>query len=480
MTVAHWLLSTFARRAVAAALVLAALRAPGAAQEIVPLPRPDGQPRSAGPMRPQTLRLADLEGIAMANNPTLMQAAAAIEMQRGIWEQVGLYPNPFSGYLNASSNDPTQRNNGIFLSQEIVTGKKRQLARDVEYAELSRLAWAQHAQRHRVLNDLRIRYYEVLGSQRGVEIAGDLHRSAEEGLAAAESAYKAQEASKADLLQARIHRNTARIALQDARYRYEAAWHQMATLIGVPQLGPVTVEGALDEEVRPAPFEQAFEELIAASPQVREADLRVEIARREMVREQAQPIPNVTLQTVAEWNRAQGDTTVSTLVAVPIPFYNRNQGNIYHTFSTIQEAAAEAQRVRLVLRDLLTDAYRRLQTAQFQVERLRRDVLPDAKENLEIVSTGRKTGEFTLFQVLVARQTHAQSQLAYAEALTELQKVNVEVTGLLLTGGLNPAELGAALQMQGAGGMRQRAVLNQIQESTSNKLLPPALQSLHP
>ena len=71
-------------------------------------------------------------------------------------------PNPFAGYLNAASNDPTQRNNGVFLSQEIVTAHKRQLARAVETQEISRLWWEQSAQGMRVINDLRIRYYEVL------------------------------------------------------------------------------------------------------------------------------------------------------------------------------------------------------------------------------------------------------------------------------------------------------------------------------
>jgi outer membrane protein, heavy metal efflux system len=223
-----------------------------------------------------------------------------------------------------------------------------------------------------------------------------------------------------------------------------------------------------------------LDELLANSPQVREADIQIELARREFAREQAQPIPNITLQTVATWDRALGATTVSTLVAVPVPVFNRNQGNIYHTWASIRTAVAEAERVRLVLGDLLSETYRRHQAAQYQVERLRHDILPDAKENFDLVTTGQKQGEFTLFQVLLARHTYSQSQLTYVEALTELQKVNVELSGLLLTGGLNPSSLGAAIQMQTGGAGRQRALINQIQESTSKQLLPPALQSLHP
>ena len=413
-----------------------------AAQEIVPLPPSDNAtPRASGPGSARSLTLADLEGIAMANNPTLAQVAGTIEQQRGMWEQVGLYPNPMAGYLNAASNDPTQRNNGIFLSQEIVTAKKRQLARDVELQELNRLGWEQQAQRMRVINDLRIRYYEVFGAQ-SIAIASQQQRSAEEGLNAAERLFQAHSASRSDVLQAHIQRNAAPVTLGDARYRYDAAWHQLVAITGQPSLAPVPVEGRLDGEVRQVSFQQALDELLANSPQVREADIQIELARREFAREQAQPIPNITLQTVATWDRASGATTVSTLVAVPVPVFNRNQGNIYHTWASIRTAVAEAERVRLVLGDLLSETYRRHQAAQYQVERLRHDILPDAKENFDLVTTGQKQGEFTLFQVLFARHTYSQSQLTYVEALTELQKVNVELSGLLLTGGLNPSSLG--------------------------------------
>jgi len=52
----------------------------------------------------------------------------------------------------------------------------------------------------------------------------------------------------------------------------------------------------------------------------------------------------------------------------------------------------------------------------------------------------------------------------------------VELDGLLLTGGLNPAEVGAALQSSPGAGVR-RGVLNQLREGQSKQVLPPALQT---
>jgi cobalt-zinc-cadmium efflux system outer membrane protein len=138
----------------------------------------------------------------------------------------------------------------------------------------------------------------------------------------------------------------------------------------------------------------------------------------------------------------------------------------------------EARRVQLVLRDQLADSFRRYRSARNQVEQFQKTILPDAKENLRLVTRGQEQGEFSLFQVLTARQTYSRTRLAYVESLADLQKVVVEIQGLELTGGLNPATLGAAIQTQGA--QRQAGLLNQLQEGATQQSLPAAVQSIGP
>jgi hypothetical protein len=92
-------------------------------------PEPVGPPPAAAAVGAD-LTLADLEAMAFGDNPTLPQAAAAIDQERGVWQQAGLYPNPQIGYLRTDASRADQsRTDGMFLSQEIVTAHKRQLAR---------------------------------------------------------------------------------------------------------------------------------------------------------------------------------------------------------------------------------------------------------------------------------------------------------------------------------------------------------------
>ena len=111
-----------------------------------------------------TMTLDDLEAWALEHNPTLSQAEAAVDQERGNYRQAGLYPNPQFGYLNdTTTHTGFRQSNGLFASQEFVTAKKLKLAKEAAAQEIKRLSWDQAAQRMRVLNDLKIRYYEVLG-----------------------------------------------------------------------------------------------------------------------------------------------------------------------------------------------------------------------------------------------------------------------------------------------------------------------------
>jgi cobalt-zinc-cadmium efflux system outer membrane protein len=435
-------------------------------------------PASAGAPGLAVMTPGELEALALENNPTLAQAAAAIDMARGQMRQAGLYPNPQLGYLRTDSSPSGRfRSDGVFVGQEIVTAGKLRKSRAVEEQEVERLLWEQESQKQRVLNDVRIRYFEALGAQRAAEISRRLLRLAEEGLKTSEQLFDAKQASKADVLQARIQLKTLRISLKEVEARHRAAWRELANVVGCPELQIAAIQGRLDGEIPALDWDERWQQLLANSPQIQAAQVRIQHARNEYQREKAQPFPNVTVQVVADRDQVQQATQVSTLLSVPVPLFNRNQGNIAHAVADIQEALAEVRRTELALRDLLADAFRRYETARAQVEELRDEILPDAEENVELSTTGYKAGEIAFLQVLSARQTYFQSSLAYVEALTELRKVAVEVDGLMLTGGLNPAAVGTALQAAPGMASRQQRVLNQLQEGASKQILPPALQT---
>jgi cobalt-zinc-cadmium efflux system outer membrane protein len=128
-------------------------------------------------------------------------------------------------------------------------------------------------------------------------------------------------------------------------------------------------------------------------------------------------------------------------VQLPIPLYDRNQGNITAAVANLRRAMDEADRVQLQLQQRLAEVWRRYESAQTQAQIYRTQILPRARETLDLTTQAYEGGQIDFLRVLTPRRTFFENQMKYLEALIELRQAEAELQGFLLTGGLDaPAE----------------------------------------
>jgi cobalt-zinc-cadmium efflux system outer membrane protein len=431
---------------------------------------------------PGVLTLAELEGLALSKNPTIPAAAALVTQQQGLLRQATLYPNPTAGYLRTDADQPGQTlQNGAFFSQEFVTAGKIRLAREAGRYDVEHSEWQLRAQNARVVNDVRIRFYELLGAQEAIAATDELEKLASNGVAIAKRLLDARLGLKPDVLQAEIQLSVVKTLVEDARLREKTARKQLAHVVGISELPNEPAAGQLEDAIPALDFEQQLGKALTSSPLLQAQDALIQSVQWELKLARAQAIPNVNVQVVAQRDSVQKYSTVSTLVSLPLPVFNRNQGNIQNMEGQLRQQQNERVRLELAIRDQLATAFRHYQSLRSHADRLGRDILPRAKENLDLTTKAYEVGQFDFPRVLAARQTYFQTKLAHIDALTELHKIAVEIDGMLLTGGLNPTEVGTALQGQaGAGSTGIRGILfQQLQEQRNgaSRNLPGAVQA---
>ena len=61
-------------------------------------------------------------------------------------------------------------------------------------------------------------------------------------------------------------------------------------------------------------------------------------------------------------------------------------------------------------------------SARAEAERYAKDILPGAKDALDLVSAGYRRGEFNYLALLTAQRTYSQANLTYIEALARLRQ----------------------------------------------------------
>jgi cobalt-zinc-cadmium efflux system outer membrane protein len=325
---------------------------------------------------------------------------------------------------------------GAFVRQEIVTAGKLRLNQAVAGHEVEQARWEMEIQRRRVINDVRIVAYDVVASQELVRINEELVRIGEAGLRAAEVLQRAKEVAKVDVLQARVEANSARLQLDNARNAHLASWRKLAVVVGTPDLPPAPIDESLADAPNELAWEASLSKLLSESPELAKAHTEVERARCAWARESAGRIPNIDIGGGVRYNNASGYSLGMLQIGVPIPLFNRNQGNMYRAQSELAAAQSEVRRVELALQSRLAEAFKTYGNARQQVQRYGRDILPDAKETLDLTRKGYQQGEFGYLQLLTAQRSYSQANRGHVEGLRDLWTSTTHIEGLLLTGGL--------------------------------------------
>jgi outer membrane protein, heavy metal efflux system len=398
-----------------------------------PVPEPESTPG---------MTICQLEEIATSCNPTLVQAAARVQAARGQYVQVGLYPNPVIGYQGNEINDERRAGQqGGFIGQEVVTAGKLRLNRDVASQEICQAEFAWETQRLRVMTDVRRGFYDVLVAQRALELTEHLVRIGEEGVKSSEALMKAKEVARTDVLLARIEADSAKILLEKANNRYAAAWRCLAAVVGNPMMQPTPLAGNLQDGMVQLGWDETLNRLLTGSPQLAGARAGVARAQAALSRECAGRYPNIALQAGVQYDNATRDAIAGVQVGIPLPLYNRNQGNIYKAQAELTAAERDVERVQLSLQQRLALVFEQYATALRQVEKYNGDILPNAQESLKLVSSGYRQGEFSYLVLLTAQRTYFQTNLAYLDALRDLRTSCVAIEGYLLGDNLQSVEI---------------------------------------
>lgn len=392
---------------------------------------------AAQPTSP-ALGLADLEQLALQHNPTLAQAAAFIDAAKGKAIQAGLPLNPTVGIKGEQIGADRRAGewSWFYLQQEIVTGGKLRLSR-LKYEQEAYAAEVQAcAQRLRVANAIAEGYFEVLAAQRSVENHKRLKANAEDGLKTTEQLVNVGQANEPDMLQAKVEVQRAGIALKNAETRLRKDWERLTAVVGVPTLPFQPVSGVLDPDGPPLSRDEQLARLLDESPELTMARIEVKRDQIQLQRERREPIPNVTVRGGTGYNYETRNQTAEVGLAIRLPVFDRNQGTIRQAQADLARATAEVSRVELDLRRRFADAFGRYETARAEVETWRIETLPTAQKAYDLYLKSYKERRSAWPQVLVAQRSVYQLNEDYTRSLSELRRAEVEVRGLLLTGGL--------------------------------------------
>ena len=400
----------------------------------------------------QLVTLEQVQKIAGDSNPTLRQAEAEIHAAKARQRQAGLYPNPTAGYTGDEIRGGSVGGGkqGFFVQQTIVTGGKLGLSRDVLGKEVKLTELEAEEQKIRVQSAVKIAFQRVLAVQELLDARRDMAKIVQDVAETERRLMNTGQADESEVLEAEVEAQRMRMSARMQENTLREEWRSLAAVIGQPEMAMATVAGDLEKDWPELNEEQVVESISKESPAVRIAEAAEGRALSVLERARREAIPDVRLRGGMEYNHetlgsvpyAKGWEGIAE-VAVEIPFFNRNQGNVAAARADIERAGQEKKRVALTLRERAASAVDRYANARLTAAEYREEMLPRAKKayGLMVDKYGQMLASYP--RVLDAQRKLYELQIEYIAALESVWTNGLSLQGYLLTDGLEaPARPG--------------------------------------
>jgi cobalt-zinc-cadmium efflux system outer membrane protein len=325
--------------------------------------------------------LSDLQALAFSTNPVLIQAEAQVTAMRGAAIQAGLHPNPILGYeADTVGSGGTPNYHGGYVNTVIKTPGKLDLAEGVANADVWNAELMRKKTHIELITQVRGAYFAALIARENVKIAEAL-------VAFTDSVYRNQVeqlkgglVSASEPVQLRALAVQARTALAQARNRYDAAWRQLAAIVGTPELPPGYLEGVSDVPLDAINYNSALTYMFANHTDLDAARNSEMQARTNLRLQELNVTPDLQFYMALQKDYTTGPVyraTYNMQIGVPVPIFDRNQGNIMNAQGTLLKSAHEASRLKNDLANRLADSIERYENARNLTTLYRGHILPD-------------------------------------------------------------------------------------------------------
>lgn len=403
-------------------------------------------------MNKPAMTLAEWLDLAEAHQPSLIEARAAVTRSEQQARQLALPPNPVVGYSGEHIRGGSYHGGeqGAFLSQEIVMGRKLALRRDVARAEGKANDVGVEVQRARVHNDVAQRFFDTLSAQMSVTLHDRMLKRAEDAQANAHELMRVGQADAADVLKAEIQAEQAKMEFVEAQRIFLASFGRLAATAGMPAMSAQPLDGKLTEPPQ-MDVQNLLQTSVDDSPAVKQAMASVATAEAQMKSAKRESVPDIKLS-AGEWysgERLDGTSKAAgwmgfAQAGVQLPLWNRNQGNVGAAKAELSRAQASVVRTQLWTRERAEPIAQQYEQAKFAAERYRTQMLPRARRAYELeVMKYQQMGQ-AYPKVLEAQAMVYELQLGYVKALHDEWSAAIALENFTLDGALEkPSSIGS-------------------------------------
>jgi cobalt-zinc-cadmium efflux system outer membrane protein len=336
---------------------------------------------------------------------------------------------PYGTYSKERPGGPVQYD--INITYPVDISHKRQ-ARTAVACQAKRVIEAQFQDAVRLqINSLYTTFVEVLAARETLRYAEASTTGLAQLLDKTQKQLKGGEKTRGDVERIRIQLDSALIGMADVEEALRTAKRRLAPLLRMDPLEAENIDlrGTIDDLAPPPP---GSGELIGIAMNNRPdvvalrfgtglASADVRLARAERFQDVYVLYQPYTFQNNAPFN-TKSSHSWALGVTVPLPIYNRNQGNIQRAQTNVSQTKTQLAAAELKLLTEVREAEREYHISRSAVERIERDLLPGARRIRDETLRRYNQGEAALVDYLVAQREYNEIVRQYRDTQVRHRK----------------------------------------------------------
>jgi cobalt-zinc-cadmium efflux system outer membrane protein len=388
------------------------------------------------PQGPVRVTLDEAVQMALQHNHNMIAARTAIDQSLAMEVTANLRPNPvlFTDWEYLPLNNPAKQNPGLYpgvstadylhnnteadlgLSYLIERGHKRQAryqaAKDVTAQTRSLVADNERGLTYQVAT----LFTNVQLAESTIDLAQQDLKSFKQTVDIGEFQFKSGGISEDDYLKIELQLLQFETDLQQAQVARVQGLSDLRQLLGYESVpAGYDVADAFDYLPLKAALEDLQMQALQNRPDLRAAQQGVTAANSSYLLAKADGVQDLTLQ--GNYTHVNGINGASIYASIPLPIFNRNQGEIARTRSVITQAQEQRAATNGQVLTDVKDAYEGLKSSD-RVVLLYRDKYRDiAKKGRDIADYAYHRGAIALLDFLDAERSYRAPELGYRQTL---------------------------------------------------------------
>lgn len=422
---------------------------------------PNGQvPAVTVPVQTTSSQFIDQSGLTVerlvetgfSRRADLLAARQRLAIAEGRLIQAGLRPNPT---LDAEYGSPRllggepESNLSVGVTQVFELGGKRSKRVMVARLELAQVRAEVLALERQFASEIRASYARAIAAGRQLDALDRLIAANDELVRITNERLKEGDVAPLELNLVRVETDKLRAQVIRTRADIESEMISLRALAGLETTEPLRLMPLPDRPPRlDLSMIEATEIALRERPDLQAARLGEELGTARIRLAEGLATPNIAGTVKFSRNKSiidlpeslgpnlaaiNSDNELAVGVAIDLPVFNRNQGEIAAAVGERVQAQRQREFLEATIKRDVALAYRRYRAAAEALVLYATQILPRSEENLRSTRAAYSLGEFSVFDIIGEQRRLIESETGYNEAVRDYYSALAELERALGT-----------------------------------------------